>query len=282
MIAKVIPVEKRGVWSGVGHSIGAVMGIFGAVIVGKVLASYGFPINFAFLFALSFSLNCISFLGLALNREPPSLKVNKRLSLKDYLKKLPQILSNNVNYRRFLISRSTILVGTMATGFYIVYGTERFLEGSSVANLTGLLTAVLITSQAIFNLIWGYLGDRVGHKAVLSVAAFLLMIAAALAFLASAKIWLILTFIFLGTYLAADQVSGLTIILEFCEEADRPTYIGLTNTLLAPLVALIPLVGGWLASSFGFPLLFAVASFAALLGGLAMTFWVKEPRVKKI
>ena len=280
MIAKVIPVEKRGLWSGIGHSIGAVMGIFGALIVARVLASFDFPVNFALLFALSFGLNCISFLGLALNREPPSLKVNKRLSLKDYLKKLPKILKNNVNYRRFLISRSTILVATMATGFYIVFGTERFLEGSSVASLTGLLTAVLIASQAIFNLIWGYLGDRLGHKAVLSVAAFLLMIAAALAFFASAKIWLILTFIFLGSYLAADQVSGLTIILEFCDEADRPTYIGLTNTLLAPLVTLIPLIGGWLASSFGFPLLFAVAAFAALAGGLAMTFWVKEPRFK--
>lgn len=280
MIAKVIPVEKRGLLSGVGNSIGAVMGIFGALLVGKVLASSSYPNNFAFLFILSFSLNIISFIGLALNREPSSLKVNKHLSLKDYLAKLPQILKTQHNYRRFIISRSLILVGTMATGFYSVFATERFMEGSSVASLTGLLTAVLISSQAICNLGWGFLADRLGHKRVLSSAAFLLMIAALLAFLASSKILLILTFIFLGSYLAADQVSALNIILEFCEEADRPTYIGLTNTLLAPLVALVPLLGAYLASHFGYSTLFATTAVMALLGGLAMTLWVREPRYK--
>lgn len=279
MIAKVIPVEKRGIWSGVGHGLGAIMGIVGAYFVGRILEAYLFPNNFAFLFALSFLFAVISFVGLALNREPPSESVKDFIPLSHYLKQLPSILRNHPNYRRFIISRSILLLGTMATGFYMIYGTESFAtDSSSIARLTALLTGVLIGAQAITNLIWGFIGDKRGHKTVLVAAAFVLMLAALSAYVASSQIWLVVTFALLGTYLAAEQVSALNIILEFCEPEDRPTFIGLTNALLAPLFALAPLLGGWLVTTFGFQVLFICALLAAALGGLSLSLWVKEPR----
>jgi MFS family permease len=279
MIAKVIPVQYRGIWSGVSHSLGALLGIGGAYFVGKILERYPFPNNFALLFALSFVMTVISFVGLALNREPPSLNVKAHKPMLSYLKTLPVILHEHGNYRRFIISRSIILLGTMAAGFYIVYGTEKFASSpKEIATLTGLLTGVLIGSQAVFNLLWGVLADRVGHKLVLVSEAFLMMGAALIAYLASSQIFLVITFILLGAYLAAGQVSGLNIILEFCREDDRPTFIGLTNTLLAPLFAFAPLLGGFIAQGFGFQTLFICAVLAAGLGGLLLMVWVKEPR----
>jgi MFS family permease len=280
MIAKVIPVQYRGIWSGVSHSLGAVLGIGGAYFVGKILERFAFPNNFAILFALSFLMAMISFVGLALNREPPSLSVKKHRPMLSYLKTLPIILRKHSNYRRFIISRSIILLGTMAAGFYMVYGTERFASTPrEIATLTGLLTGVLIGSQAVFNLLWGVLADRLGHKSVLVSEAFLMMAAALLAYLASSQVFLVITFILLGAYLAAGQVSGLNIILEFCKPEDRPTFIGLSNTLLAPLFALAPILGGWLVTMFGFQVLFLVAMICATLGGLCLGLWVKEPRV---
>ena len=279
MIAKVIPVEKRGIWSGIGHGLGAVMGIFGAYFVGKILERYLFPNNFALLFALSFLFALISYIGLALNREPPSETVKQSVPLKTYLRQLPSILHHNINYRRFIISRSILLLGTMATGFYMVYGTERFAtDQASVARLTALLTGVLIGSQAISNLVWGFIGDIKGHKTVLVSASFILMLAALTALLASSQVWLVISFVLLGVYLAAEQVSSLNIILEFCEEQDRPTYIGLTNTLLAPLYALAPLLGAWIVTGFGYSALFTCAVVAAVVGGVALRVWVREPR----
>lgn len=279
MIAKVIPVEKRGIWSGIGHGLGAIMGIFGAYFVGRILEAYLFPNNFALLFALSFLFAIISYIGLALNREPPSETIKKSVPLKTYLGQLPSILHHNINYRRFIISRSILLLGTMATGFYMVYGTERFAtDQASVARLTALLTGVLIGSQAISNLIWGFISDRKGHKTVLVSAAFVLMFVALTALLGNSPTWLVISFILLGVYLAAEQVSGLNIILEFCKDEDRPTFIGLSNTLLAPLFALAPILGGWLVTQFGFQVLFLVAMVFAALGALCLGLWVKEPR----
>jgi MFS family permease len=279
MIAKVIPVQYRGIWSGVSHSLGALLGIGGAYFVGQILERYPFPNNFALLFALSFVMAIISFVGLALNREPPSLSVKAHTPMLSYLKTLPVILREHSNYRRFIISRSIILLGTMAAGFYMVYGTERFASNpKEIATLTGLLTGVLIGSTAVTNLVWGVLADRIGHKAVLIGEAFVMAVAALSAFVASSQFFLVITFILLGAYLAAGQVSGLNIILEFCKEEDRPTFIGLTNTLLAPLFALAPILGGLIAQRFGFQTLFVCALIAAGLGGLLLAFWVKEPR----
>ena len=82
----------------------------------------------------------------------------------------------------------------------------------------------------------------------------------------------------MGSYQAAEQTSSLNIILEFSAPEDRPTYIGMTNTLLAPVLILAPLVGGTLATIFGFSTLFVVAALVAAAGALLLTLWVEEPR----
>lgn len=275
LIAKVIPVQRRGVWSGLGHGIGAVMAIFGAFLVGRILDSYSYPNNFALLFLLAFGATCISFIGLALNREPPSTTIKERVSTRSYFRQLPGVLHANVNYRRFFISRTIVLSGAMANSFFIIYGDQRFgLDGAMI----GLLTATLVASQAVMSLVWGVVGDRMGHKVVLTSAAFLLALAALSTLLAPSQTWLVLSFAFLGASSSGDAVSGLNIILEFAAEEDRPTYIGLTNTLLAPAIVLAPILGGWLATILGFQTLLSMAATIAVTGGLLLALWVREPR----
>jgi MFS family permease len=99
---------------------------------------------------------------------------------------------------------------------------------------------------------------------------------AALVWQASAAVWVI--FILLGAALAADSVAGFSIILQFGAPEDRPTYIGLTNTLLAPARTISPIIGGWLASSLGYSWLFAVALAASIAGALMMGWWLKDPQ----
>ena len=209
--------------------------------------------------------------------KPPSESVKERVTLSHYLRQLPAVMRRDRNYSRFLLSRTTMQLGAMAAGFYMVFGTERFaISGAGV----GLFTGVLIASVASMNLVWGVIGDRIGHKTVLTCAAFAMALAALVALVAPSPAVLLIAFVLMGAYLAADQVSSLNIILEFCEPADRPTYIGLTNTLLAPVLILSPIFGGWLATVAGYSGLFLAALIISLIGGLMMAFWVREPRLK--
>ncbi len=275
MIAKVIPLRRRGLFTGLSFGLGALMGVAGAVMIGLILDRWPYPQNFALLFALAFGAMAISWVGLALNREPANPSVHVSATLAGYLRRLPSILRKDRNFTRYIGAMAVARAGTMAGGFFLVYGVDRFqLDGAQV----GLLTGVLIGCQALFNPLWGMLGDRRGHKLVLVGGALALALAAATVWLAPAWPWLVVAFTLLGAFLSADTASFLNIIMEFCAAEDRPTYIGLTNTLLSPVTALAPLIGGWLAAQLGYPPMFALAALLACLGAGLLAGWVQEPR----
>lgn len=275
LIAKVIPAERRGRFFGLGGGSSSLMGVAGAGLSGWFLSRWPYPQNFALCFLAAGVCLAVSFGGIALTREPDSETVKEHGSLKEYFQKLPAILRRDRNYQVFLAGRALVGLGGMAAGFFIIYGAERFgVSGESV----GGLTAVLVGSQAVFNLAWGLLADRRGHKIVLVWSALIMGAAAltAIAAHAAALIWLV--FALVGVSAAGDNVSGFNILLEFCPDDERPTYVGLTNTLLAPFRALAPLAGGALAAWLGYQAMFAFAAGFALLGSLLLALWLREPR----
>lgn len=275
MIAKVIPVRQRGLRAGVGRSAGALLGVAGALLAGRILQRVAFPSNFALCYAMAGVAAYISWTGLALTREPPSLVTKPRLSLGKYLRRLPAVIRQNRNYARFLVARGVGAAGNMALGFYMVYAVARF---PSAAQQVGSLTAILIGSQAVMNLVWGAVGDRFGHKLVLCGGQLSMGLAAVMALWLPTVEWLPVLFAIVGAATTADMVSGSNIVIEFCAAEDRPTYIGLTNTLLAPVRMLAPLLAGWLAGSLGYPAMFGTVVAVCACGALALALWVREPR----
>ena len=140
MIGKVLPVNRRGIFFGLSEGLGTLMGIIGAFFVGRVLDEMGYPLSFATLFLVAAVFMGISWIGLALNREPESPIVKEHIPFSHYFRRLPAILRENHNFRRFLLSYSISRLSTMGVGFFIVYGNENFeLSGADV----GLLTAIL-------------------------------------------------------------------------------------------------------------------------------------------
>ena len=275
MIGKVLPVNRRGIFFGLSEGLGTLMGIVGAFLVGIVLDQVDYPLNFAALFVAAAVFMGISWIGLSLNREPESPIVKEHIPLHHYFRRLPSILREYHNYRRYVIAYSVNRLSMMAVGFFIVFGNESFdLGGRDV----GTLTAVLIGSQAVMQLLLGWLGDRRGHKLNLVISAFAVMLASLLAISATSPVSLIPAFVCLGAAIASDNISKFNIVLEFAAPEDQPTFIGLTNTILAPVTFLGPIFGGWLAASYGFSVLFAAAALCGLVGGLLLSFWVREPR----
>ena len=274
MIAKVIPVERRGLWSGLGRGLGALLAIAGAKLSEAILTRWTFPANYAICFVLAFVAVMISFGGLALTREPASPTVKPRTGHWEYFRRLPALLKRDHNYVRYLVARTIAAVGAMAAGFLMVYGKERV---PGALGQVGTLTAILVGSQAAMNVVWGLIADRMGHKVVLVGAAVAMAGAAGVALWVPSLAGLWMAFGLLGFSLSAESVSNMNIILEFCAPEDRPTYIGLTNTLLAPGM-LAPVLGGWLASRAGYAGLFVAAIVFSVLGGLVLAIWVREPR----
>jgi MFS family permease len=82
--------------------------------------------------------------------------------------------------------------------------------------------------------------------------------------------------------MAAVSVSGLNVMLEFAPGAEeRPTYIGLGTTLMAPVFFAAPLVAGVMADRLGFPWVFSAASVGGVISLGIFIACVHDPRKRR-
>ena len=275
MIGKVVPVRRRGIFFGLADGGGLLMGVIGAYFVGRILDAVVYPGNFSVLFLIAGIPLALSWFSLSLTREPESEDVKQPIPLRNYLKQLPAILRQHVNYRRFLIGYALLRLSMMAVSFFIILGDLSYdLSGADI----GLLNAIFIGTQALARLLFGWLGDRWGHKRNLVLSAGAMALAAIFALSSTSALGLIPAFICLACAIASDAVSHFNIVLEFATPAEQPTFIGLTNTLIAPFSFAGPILAGWMAATFAIDTLFVVSLACGIIGGALLLWWVREPR----
>jgi MFS family permease len=167
----------------------------------------------------------------------------------------------------------------MGFAFYIVYGLRRFEMDEVTA---GFLTAALTITQTVGNAVMGWLGDRVGHRAMLIAGSFAVTASSLLAWGAPTIGWLYPAFILSGLANVAYWTIGMAITVEFGTEETRPTYIGLANTLVAPSTILSPLIGGWIVETAGFQTTFMVSAVGGLVIAVLLFWLVRDPRPRRL
>lgn len=275
MVAKVIPVQYRGRLLGIANFVGTATGLIGASLAAAILDRYPFPTNFGLCMSLTSLFIWASWVALSLTREPP-VECNKpTVSLTEYGQRLPVLLRKDRNFAAYLASRIMAVLGHMGIGFVTVYAVRRWHLTDSQA---GLYTTVYLGGQAIANLCAGALADRYGHKLVLEISVCLSALSMLIALLAPSPRWMYAVFAAIGMVTAADILSSIMIPMEFASAEERPTYIGLANTIPGLFSAVAPLLGGWIASRGSYGTLFLTATVLSLLSWLTLHWLVQEPR----
>jgi len=212
MIAKTIPTRWRGKFFGFSFFVGSAVGTFGGLLAGFLLESHSFPNGFAYCFIVAFFLQICSWVFLAMVREPEDPVAEEAISFRRYLADLPSILGSDRNFELYLISNIVLSLGALGSPFFIVAAISDLKPSGE---LIGLFTALYTGVQAITNVLWGYLGDRRGHKEVLLLGALIGILAGILAAFASSQVTYGLVFLLSGISASAFTVSGMSIVLEF-------------------------------------------------------------------
>jgi MFS family permease len=278
MIGKIIPFDRRGRFFGITNFAGTASGILGALVVTAVLTQYEFPQAFVFSFSAAAILVFISWFFIAMTREPAVPSTKPRISQMVFLRSLPRILRKDLNFRRYLGFQIINAFSLMASSFLAVYSTQKWGLPDSYAG--GYIIAFQV-GQALANLFFGYLSDRKGHKLNLEINALINAGSLILAILARSPYLFFLIFFLRGAIQATNQLSGISIVLEFTRPEDRPTYIGMANTIPGIVASLAPLFAGWLAATAGYEWMFAVAAAAILCGFVLLHWKIDEPRFTK-
>lgn len=274
-VSKIIPPESRGTFFGMQGALVNLAVSIAAIGAGYLLDTVAFPNNFGISFFIASVLLVASFAAIAQTREPrdeDKVVSEKQTHFWDDAK---SILKKDRNFNWFLVTRFLMQFTTMGFGFYILLGLRRFEMDAVTA---GYLTAALTLTQTFANAGMGWLGDKIGHRAMLILGAIAAVFSSITAWHAPTIAWLYPAFILSGFGNVALWTIGITFTVGFGSETERPTYIGLSNTLITPATITAPILGGLLIDSLGFESTFGLAAMIGILTAGVLILIVKDPQ----
>lgn len=276
VIGRTIPTTLRGRFFAAANLLASTGGLLGSVGTAYLLGAFPPPGSYGLCFLTGTAFLVVSYGALATAREPVVVTTRAPVPLGAYLRRIPVLLRRDRNLCWFLVSRAAAILGTMGNGFYTVYALRAY---AAPEWQVGVFTSLFLAGQMVGTLALGWLADRTGHRVVLVLGVGALAAGNVAALVAPSVRGLGPVFFLSGVHLAAILLSARTILLEFADEpGERPTYLGLANTALAPLTFATPLAAGWMADHFGFSTVFAVAASFGLVALALFLGCVREPR----
>jgi len=276
MIAKIMPDEMRGTFYGTQSAVAQGMGIGGALIAGILLERLDSPWDYAACFAVAAVGMAISFVFLAQTREiEHENEGTDRVSFGDVLRSAKSILARDANFRWFTVVRILAQIAMVAQSFFAIFALHRFGIQDDV--IAGVMTTSLLVAQALSNPLLGWLGDRFGHRYAVMIGVLAAMGSALFVLFASGAGSFYVAFALAGVANAALWTTVLAMTAEFGTLAERPYYIGLSNTLIAPATLIIPVIAGWLVEQVSFEAAFTFAAAGGLLALLVAFFRLQDP-----
>jgi MFS family permease len=275
MIAKIIPGNLIGTFFGVQSAAANLLASLTAITAGFILYQQESPLDYTLCFLLASGFMAISWVFLTLTREDERQIELPAITWMEFRAKIKGILKWNRNFRWFLITRMLSQFAAMGFAFYTVYVVR---ELGMRETTIGIMTGILLATQILANPVMGWLGDRRGHRLILEIGISCSVASAVLAWWAPSAIWFYPVFILTGLANVAMWTIPMAMTIQFCQESERPAYIGMANTLIAPCTFLAPLFGGWLADFAGFSATFITSAIFGLTTVGVLHFAVRDPR----
>jgi MFS family permease len=279
VIAIVIPSVARSRFFGVSRLMGQILSLLGAALTGLILADVPYPDNYGISFVLGGIFIWVSFFFFIRTVEPRFNELELSSSEEDAdslrlnLAAFIRVIREDQNFRRYLISRIVFQLGSMASGFYAVYGIKAFAQPDQQA---AVFSALIFIASIIGNSLWSVVGDRFGARNILIVSDSLHLLALLIAFLAPG-IWIYYTvFAIIGFCQTGWVIGDMILGMEIGAESERPIYMGLARTVPGVVVLIAPVIGGGLVEWLGYRSMFLTALVLSLVG----VFYLLQVRVK--
>ena len=276
MISKIMPPHRLGAFFGMQAAGVNFFGAAGALIASFILGAFAFPHGFSLLFLIAAMSLMVSFVFLSLSFEPEShpRDVVERVQWREFGRRLKVILRQDVNFRWFLIARSLSSLSVTSISFFTIYGVRQY---EMTPEFASVMTSVLLVSQTVSSAFIGWIGDRWGHRRVLVFGNLATALSIVIALTAPAASWFYLVFGLTGLVNATRWSAIMCITVQFGSVAERPIYIGMANTLIAPVTVFAPIIGGWLVDAVSFDLTFSIFALAALLSMAVYVILMEDP-----
>ena len=248
-------------------AIGGLIMLAVTPIIALILGSENliFPQNYALIFAISGVLFVISIFPVVFVHEFVEENPAKSVpSINEYLSKLTELIQHDRLYRHIVIAQILTSLYMMAMPFYIGFGTTQLGIPSETA--VPLLLAIQTVGNIGGALLYTWLGAR-NNVLYIRIA---LIGGAILPFMALIASFVGIIPLYIGFLLSGVATSNLMFgyqnwIITHAPSDERPIYIGLSNTIIAIVSLIAPIIGGAIVQSGSYTLLFTISLSTILL-----------------
>lgn len=287
VVANTIPPDRRGRLFANQQILGGLWAFGNGFLVRLILNDAPYPDAYAILFLctfVTFSLSVLSFMGV---REQPVSEVGGRRSLLDYLGSLPAAWKGNRDFARVMVVRFCLAFLFLSVPFFVLHSRENL--GADIGTV-GLFVSAQMLGSLVGSAVAGRISDRTGNRVVVILAVAASFLAPAVAVLltaahsagatALAMAVFPAVYFFVGWTFGAGYIGFTNYVIDVSPAAQRATFIGLSNTLMAPF-AFLAAAGGLLATLAGYPAVFLTSAFVGAIG-VALAFRLPEPRRRQV
>ncbi len=280
VVAKTTPKERRGSYFGWRAILAGIAGLYiGANVVKPVFAYLGTPRSYVVVFAIGSVLIALSFLLFMQVKEPVQTGLPPKRSMKAHLTTARRLMAVNVRFRRFVVFKMLLMLWFAAVPFYMLFAKAKL--GATDADM-GTFISWEFAGLIVSNVFWSSISNRVGNRTVLLLTCGM-AISVSLCTLAYATgvialpMWTFGMVFFMGAGIDSGAGNGgLNYALEIVPEAERATYVGLMNSLIAAALGVAGIVGS-LRDVIGYTGLFAV-TLGVAVASLVLIVRLPEPR----
>lgn len=275
IMARAIPLRRRGRLLGAGQVITGILGVGAGVVVGLILDRRPFPQSYALLFALAGIALIPSLIALLLIKEPEPEEIQPETNPQAKGKWL-NLLVTDPAFRHLMACR--LMVGMMALSntFYVVHAADELHLPESII---GQFVSAQTLAGVIAGIVLSLVAERWGPRHVIRVGTAAAVIGPLYALAADVvrSEWLILAyplvFAALGVVNCTWMMGFFNYLLEIAPERMRPAYVGLGNTIMG-MLTLAPMVGGWILDVTSYRVLFGMTA-VLLTGSFVLSLGLK-------
>jgi len=267
--------KNRGIYYGVNQALGGIIGFAASLVTTRILDLNGFPFNYRLLFWISFAASFVSPILIANLKEVQFPVQPQKKTVREFLRHILGIIKVNRNLRLYVFARQLIGLAAMGFSFYAVYSLKTY--GLS-ASILGVYTMIIIISQSLSGILWGYIGDKFGYKIPMVISTILILIQGLIALFVNHPVSIMIISATIGFVYSAMYICHANIIFEIAPPEETSLFIGLSNSLIAPIIGTAPILAGAIIEGLGYPQLFIAVAVSAVFAFVVSVFGFKEPR----
>lgn len=268
IVARAVPSARRSRLLALRFFAGGLLALGVAAVAGRALDIMTFPAGHVVVLFTGAGLLLISAVVFVSAGEPRAPEPPRVAGFGRFLRVGLNVFHEDRRFRWFVAVRWLDGTVMMALPFYVVAATKFGITAMEVATLLGAQTVGALVS----NPLWGWWGDRLGKRRLLSLMAALALIAPLLT-----AIWIglgmpdqtpsltafVVIFLILGAVNNGGNIAHLGYLWEISPDDRRPAYSGYFNAFAAP-AALSPVVGAIFVETLGLSAVFVASAVAAI------------------